>query len=210
MSANPASENNTNVNEVHISLDMNLDSLNGKWLEPTYKYVSLVRLVQNYCDIGNISQLVNQPTRIMYNGVDNILEKSCIDHVYTNAKYKSSIPIVTPFGGSDHDIISYTRYSKISPTNCPTKKGRSYKKFDPLAFLHDLQNVDWTNVLVCQDLNQAVETFTTTLHHIYDKHAPWKTFQKRKNYAPWVTEEMKNLMQERDYWKQIVKQSTSL
>ena len=39
-------ENNTNVNEDHISLDMNLDSLNGKWLYPTYKYFSLARLVQ--------------------------------------------------------------------------------------------------------------------------------------------------------------------
>ena len=45
-------QNSNDVNEVHVSLDMNLDSLNGKWLEPTYKLVSLARLVQNFCDIG--------------------------------------------------------------------------------------------------------------------------------------------------------------
>ena len=27
-------ENNTDVNEVHVSLDMNLDSFNGKWPDP--------------------------------------------------------------------------------------------------------------------------------------------------------------------------------
>ena len=51
-------ENSNDVNEVHICLDMNLDSLNGKWLDPTYKLVSLSRIVQNICDIGNFSQLV--------------------------------------------------------------------------------------------------------------------------------------------------------
>ena len=39
-------ENVTEDNEVHICGDMNLDSLNGKWLEPTYKLVSLSRLIK--------------------------------------------------------------------------------------------------------------------------------------------------------------------
>ena len=48
-------ENVNDVNEVHVCLDMNLDSLHGKWLDPTYKIVSLSRIVQNICDIGNFS-----------------------------------------------------------------------------------------------------------------------------------------------------------
>ena len=49
-------DNPNDVNEVHISLDMNLDSLNGKWLDPSYKLVSLSRIIQNICDIGNFAQ----------------------------------------------------------------------------------------------------------------------------------------------------------
>ena len=75
-------------NEVHISLDMNIDSLNGKWLDNSYRLVSLGRLVQNFCDLGNFAQLVNEPTRMMFNSVTGITELSCIDHVYTNAKNK--------------------------------------------------------------------------------------------------------------------------
>ena len=137
------------------------------------------------------------------------MERSCIDHIYTNAKYKCSDATVTPFGGSDHDIISYTRFSKLCPTNYPTIRGRSYKLFDPTAFLNDLQNVDWTYVISCPDLDQAVEIFTKLFNDIYDIHAPWKVYQRRKNYAPWITEELKTLINDRDYWKEAVKNSTT-
>ena len=40
-------DNPNDVNEVHVSLDMNLDSLNGKWLDQTYKVVSLSRIIKN-------------------------------------------------------------------------------------------------------------------------------------------------------------------
>ena len=147
----------------------------------------------------------------MYNSVNKTLEKSCIDHVYTNAKYKCSTPTVIPFGASDHDIISYTRYSKVNPTNNPTIRGRTYKNFNSTEFRNDLQNVDWTNVLTCNDLNLAVELFTSYLNFVYYNHAPWRIYQRRKNYAPWITEDLKNLMTERDKWKEIVKNlNTSL
>ena len=139
-----------------------------------------------------------------------MLEKSCLDHIYTNSKYKCSCPTVIPFGANDHDIISYTRYSKVKPTNYPTKRGRSYKDFNITEFLTDLQNVDWTGVLICGDLDEAVKLFTTNFNYIYDKHAPWKVYQIRKNYAPWITEEMKALMAERDRWKEVVKHHNTI
>ena len=37
----------TEPNEVHVSLDMNLDYLKENWLQPTYRLCSLTRLVQN-------------------------------------------------------------------------------------------------------------------------------------------------------------------
>ena len=52
----------------------------------------------------------------MYNSVTGTTELSCIDHVYTYAKNKCSKPTVKPFGSSDHDLITYTRYSTNSPT----------------------------------------------------------------------------------------------
>ena len=88
---------------------MNLDSLNGKWLQSSYKLLPPSKLVQNYCETGNFSQLVDEPTRYMYNTVNNTSEISCIDHVYTNSQYKGSKPTSLSFGDSDHDIVTYTR-----------------------------------------------------------------------------------------------------
>ena len=42
------------------------------------------------------------------------------------------------------------------------------------------------------------EIFTNKLFEILDRHAPLKTFQTRSNIAPWLFEETKMLMQDRD------------
>ena len=54
------------------------------------------------------------------------------------------------------------------------------------------------------DPGKALRIFTTILSYINERHAPWKVYQQRKNYAPWITEELKNLMSERDKWKGII------
>ena len=56
-------------NEVHVCGDMNLDSLNGKWLQPNYGLISLSRLVQNTCNANNFTQLVREATRFQYNRI---------------------------------------------------------------------------------------------------------------------------------------------
>ena len=116
--------NPSEVNEIHISLDMNLDSLKGRWLQNDYSLLSLAKLVQNYCDMGNLAQMVDEPTRFMFNSVSKSVEVSCLDHVYTNSKYKCSKPTIVPFGNSDHDLVTYTMYSKQKN---PTIRGRTYK-----------------------------------------------------------------------------------
>ena len=71
--------NPSEPNEVHISCDMNLDVLNGKWLRSDYHLVSLSKLVQNSCNLGDFSQLVTVPTRFQFNSVKGTTEISCIE-----------------------------------------------------------------------------------------------------------------------------------
>ena len=49
-------------NEVHIFGDMNLDSLNGRWLRPEYSLYTLSKLVDNACNLNNLTQLVSDVT----------------------------------------------------------------------------------------------------------------------------------------------------
>ena len=64
--------------------------------------------------------------------------------------------------------------------------------------------MNWADVLSCFDLDEVVQNFTQKLNFIYDQHAPWIVYQKRKNYAPWMTKDLKYLISERNRWKQIV------
>ena len=159
-------------NEVHISLDMNLDYLKEKWLQPTYRLCSLTRLVENVCNANNFTQLVVEPTRSMYNSVTNTTEISCIDHVYCNARHKCSRPEILSCGTSDHDIVSYVRYSKAPASPARTIRRRSYKEFVEEDLLSDIAGVDWTDVYTSNDVDTATEIFTRKFRYVLNVHAP--------------------------------------
>ena len=114
---------------------MNLDSYKNKWLDSEYHLYSLSQLVQWSCNSNNISQIVNQVTRTQFNSCTNKTEFSCIDHIYTNVKHKCSKPVIVSFGDSDHDLIGFTRLSKMPKETPRTIRKRSYKLFDKEIFL---------------------------------------------------------------------------
>ena len=63
-------------NEVHIMGDMNLESLNNRWVQPDYPLASLARLVLQYCSLNNFSQMVDKVTRVQYNSLSKITNTS--------------------------------------------------------------------------------------------------------------------------------------
>ena len=105
----------TEPNEIHVCGDMHIDVYQDRWLHHDYHLVTLSRLIKTVCDINNFHQLVKDITRLQFNSVSNSTSMSTIDHIYTNAKFRCSDVQVISFGDSDHDIISYTRYSKNPP-----------------------------------------------------------------------------------------------
>ena len=193
------------ANETHVCGDINIDVYQGKWLHPRYPLLSLSKLIKNCCHANNFYQLVGEATRVQYNSVINSTDVSCIDHVYTNTRFRCSDPSVIAFGGSDHDLVKYIRFSKnpVGPTR--TLRKRTYKYFDKDNFLKDISSVDWHQVYSCDNVDMATETFTNIFRFILNKHAPWVKFQQRQNFKPWITEETKSLMATRDHWKHRAK-----
>lgn len=51
---------------------------------------------------------------------------------------------------------------------------------------------------MCEDLDQAVNLLTNNLTEILDKMCPVKLIQIRSKYSPWLSEETKLLMKNRD------------
>ena len=104
--------NPNGVNDLFICGDMNLDCLNNNWLNPHYHLYSLSQLVQRSCNLFNICQIVKGITRSQFNSVRNHANVSCIDHIYTNVKFKCSQAVIESFGNSDHDLVGFVRRSK--------------------------------------------------------------------------------------------------
>ena len=117
-------------NDVFVCGDMNLDSYKNAWLSPDYNLYSLSQLVQRSCNLNNITQIVKDVTRSQFNSVRNQTSLSCIDHIYTNAKYKCSKPEICSFGNSDHDLIGFIRLSKEPPIVSRNVRKRCYKNFE--------------------------------------------------------------------------------
>ena len=197
-------------NEVHIAGDMNLDSLNGKWLKSDYTLVSLARMVMDCCNTYNFTQMVDSITRIQYNSIKKQTATSCIDHLYCNAKHRISAVKILSFGASDHDAISYVRYSKEPAPPARTIRKRSYKNFSEAAYLKDISQLDFTDVYCCLDVDDAAALLTSKLVDVLNTHAPWIIFQQRKYYAPWITSETVLLIRERDKVKEQAKQLASI
>ena len=195
----------TEPNEIHVCGDMNIDVYQDRWLHHDYHLVTLSRLIKTVCDVNNFHQLDKDITRLQFNSVSNSTSMSTIDHIYTNAKFRCSDVQVISFGDSDHDIISYTRYSKNPPVPARIILKRSYKNFDRSAFLADVAKTDWAEVLGCNDVDEATECFTRKFRYVLNVHAPWSRIQQRKTFCPWLTAETKDIMKQRDSWKQSAK-----
>ena len=195
-------DNPSESNEVHVVGDMNLNSFNGRWLEPDYSLVSLSRMVLDICNAHNFTQLVDKITRVQYNSVTNETDVSCIDHLYCNARHRVSKVRVCSFGASDHDALIYTRYSKEPPGPARTIRKRSYKNFNKEKYLDDIGRLDFTDVYLCRDVDAAADLLTAKLVDVLNAYAPWIIFQQRKHNAPWITQETVAMMNERDRLKE--------
>ena len=123
---------------------------------------------------------------------------SCIDHAYTNAKYRMSKVKVISVGCSDHDAIMYTRLSKEPKPPSRTIRKRSYKNFSETDYIRDVAKLDFTEIYSCLEVDDAADLLTYKLVDVLNHHAPWIIFQERKNYSPWIRPETLKMMKERD------------
>ena len=90
---------------------------------------------------------------------------STIDLALSNSKFAKDCSIVD-LGISDHSLvfIKIERNGRI--VNC-----RSYKNFNNEAFLEDLGNIDWSNVIKSTDIDFATDTFNSNVLRVLDRHA---------------------------------------
>ena len=180
--------------------DANLDAKRWNDLDYNANLKVLSNLLQDHLLEESSHQIVQDFTRSEMR--NNSVHRSLIDHMYTNVPMKCEAVKVEAIGDSDHLGVTVSKYSKEIRNKTHAVLKRNYKNFVLENFLSDIHrsNIN-AKVLACENLATAASVFEEKFLEILDFHAPIKIFQTRKNYVPYLSEETKMLMRERDTLK---------
>ena len=161
--------------EHYILGDLNCDLIASNIHSHTSKLIDLF-------DIYQLSQLINEPTRVTEN------TKTLIDHIITNNKEYLTHHGVLTTSISDHNLIFAIR--KIDHHRGPPRyiETRSFKNFNEAKFIQDIQNTNWPMPKDSDEINHIWEDWKTTLRAVLDRHAPCRVKRVRNATSPWVNQ----------------------
>ena len=168
--------------EMYILGDLNCNMLktNNDSNIPTKKIKSLYELYQ-------LTQLIDEATRI------TPTTTSLIDHIVTNMPEKISDSGVIHTGISDHSLVFAIRKSSIVAKQENTLE---------IRFIEELLKQHWEYVyFFADDPNAMWEIWKNLFLEVLDKHAPLQQKKIRSKKVPWITSDIKKLMNTRDKFK---------
>ena len=142
---------------------------------------------------NGLSQFINTTTR------NTNKSKSLIDLVISNSQFISRSGTLDHYL-SDHQPIYLVHKKGRDSRQSVRFEGRSYRHFDRESFKTALLEVDWTEVYSLSDPGESWNFILTNITQILDQVCPVRSFHV-KNYRPeWVTNELMEQIQDRDYF----------
>ena len=152
--------------------------------------------LQTFVRTFSFEQLITSATRITQSS------QSIIDLIFVNNVHRVVESGVFPLDISDHSLIFCVIKAGVAKSggNYRDISYRCYKNYNSANFNRDLESVDWSFLDSISDISDTVNTWCQTFSETADKHAPIKTRRvKCTSKSPWITQELTQLMRERDY-----------
>ena len=178
--------------EVILIGDFNCDwssLINNKANVQTNKLAELAETFQ-------FEQLINEPTRI------TSTTKTLIDLAFTNKPELINGSGIIHLGISDHSLIYIQRKISIPRNDPKVIKTRQFKHYSVNNFKSNifiyLHGIFLDTML---DPNIMWKKWKTIFLSIADFHAPETTKKVRSEYAPWITNNIREVMKQRDFLK---------
>ena len=142
-------------------------------------------------------QLISDPTRITAHS------KTLIDLAFTNKPELINGSGVIHLGISDHSLIYIQRKISVPHKEPKVIKSRNFKRYNSNNFKSDLSTYLYDQIFcdTMLDPNILWENWKTIFLSVADFHAPETTKKVRSEYAPWITENIKQTMRRRDFLK---------
>ena len=170
--------------------DFNADLLpkSGSELNSEGKHLS--KILSSF-DLHNV---IAQPTRITSSS------STLIDLVITSNTWKS----VYDHGLLDHclifTVVKFKR-EKVPPKIIIT---RNYKQVDTKALQQNMENVPWSVINIFDDTDDAEYVFNTLYNNIIKAHILERKVKVRSNSLPWITLDIRKLMNK---WFKLLQQA---
>ena len=137
-------------------------------------------------------QLINKATRITETS------ESLIDIILTNSPETIRKHDTILSSESDHDIIALIR-KKYSYKYTPNVvNSRNYKNYDVNRIRDEMKTVNWQNVKDCHDSNLCWLLIKNVLTKCIDTYAPITNKTVKGKPIPWLTDQIKKQMNDRD------------
>ena len=187
-----------NEGEIILVGDFNCDLL-PKNLNPESRNLLSVM------DTNLLHQLIDVPTRVTPNS------KSLIDHVYSSNPEEHQLTGVFETHISDH----YMTFTVYGNTKVETKhlenviEYRCYRKFSEGNFINMLKNLPFLDVMEDTNPNNALKTWYDLYMTAVNEHAPLKRKRLRSKLCPWVTGDLIDTMNKRDWYFKMSKKASN-
>ena len=142
----------------------------------------------------SLTQIIDQPTRI------TAFSSTLLDLVITNKADMIVESKVTPSTIADHEMISLViNVHKPKPTPL-TITYRCKKNYNVNIFCNSLLNETHTfnSILSTDNVNTQVQIFTDTFNTCLNECAPLVTREIRRPFAPWIDEQLRSLINEKN------------
>ena len=141
-----------------------------------------------------LDQLISEPTCVTSHSA------SIIDHIITNRHELYVNGGVLSLGISDHHLVFTNRKKAKISHSFSYIPCRCYTKLIDADFQRDVENIDWSPVLDCNDLDTAVNIFQELFMSVVDIHAPFIDLKMRDHAPAWIDGDMLAHINEREFW----------
>ncbi|XP_071582409.1 uncharacterized protein [Temnothorax nylanderi] len=99
---------------------------------------------------------------------------------------------------SAHDLVDITYKVKVERFQRRHIIARDFRSFNSETFWNELAEYDWSSVFTAEDIDSKLRILNDYLLKCFDKHAPLRNVYPRHLPAPWLTNDIKSKMKERN------------
>ena len=183
----------TEGKEYYIISDLNCNML------PTSCSNINTQTLLNITDIYNLKQLISESTRITPSS------STLIDVIFASHPNNILCSGVSHISISDHSLVYAYRKISLPP---PTKginniSYRKFKNFDAQSFRADIAVQPWDELMRMENTNRMWLKWKSLFLEVCDKHAPIRIKRVRASRTPWINNDLKKIMYQRDRLKKI-------